>query len=300
MASMRDIQRRKTSIQSTEQITKAMKLVATVKLQKARVRAEQAKPYFEHMYESVTSMLSRSGNLNHKYLKAGESDKKAVIVITANRGLAGGYNNNVTKLLTKDDDFSKDKVVTYVIGRKGKENLVRSGYEIKEDFSEVVNEPIYRDAMEIAEKVLDGFEKGEFGEVYIAYTAFKNTVSHVPTMLKVLPASAEEEIEEEIEKSAPQDETSEERIERLTLMNYEPSDEEALDLIIPKYVSSLIYGALIEAVASENGARMAAMDSATSNADEMIADLSLMYNRARQSSITQELTEIIAGAEAIS
>lgn len=287
MASMRDIQRRKTSIQSTEQITKAMKLVATVKLQKARVRAEKSKSYFEHMYQSVTSMLSRSGNIDHKYLKAGDNPKKAVIVITANRGLAGGYNNNITKLLTKDENFSADKVLAYVIGRKGKETLARYNYEFKGDFSEVVNEPMYRDAMEIGEKILADFENEEFGELYIAYTSFKNTVSHIPTMMKILPVS-------------PQENENETKEEKLTLMNYEPSDEEALDLIIPKYVSSLIYGALIEAVASENGARMAAMDSATSNADEMIADLSLMYNRARQSSITQELTEIIAGAEAIS
>ena len=286
MASMRDIQRRKTSIQSTEQITKAMKLVATVKLQKARVRTEKAKPYFTHMYQTVTSMLSRSTNINHKYLKVGESKKKAVIVITGNRGLAGGYNSNVTKLLTKDVEFSADKVVTYVIGKKGKETLLRNGYEVKDDYSEVVNEPMYRDAMEIGEKILNDFENGEFGELYIAYTVFKNTVSHIPTMMKVLPVSTDEgEISDE---------------DRLTLMNYEPTDEEALDMIIPKYVSSLIYGALIEAVASENGARMSAMDSATSNADDIIADLSLMYNRARQSSITQELTEIIAGAEAIS
>ena len=288
MASMRDIQRRKVSVQSTEQITKAMKLVATVKLQKARTRAEKAKPYFNNMYETVQEMLSRSGSIEHKFLKPGASDKKAVIVITGNRGLAGGYNNNITKLLTKNPEFSKDKVVTYILGRKGKETLSRYGYEIKGDYSEVINEPMYRDAMEIGEKVLKDFENGEFGELYIAYTVFKNTVSHIPTMLKVLPVSKDEGTEN-ISKS-----------DKLTLMNYEPGEEEALDLIIPKYVSSLIYGAIIEAVASENGARMAAMDSATSNADEMIAELSLMYNRARQSSITQELTEIIAGAEAIS
>ena len=288
MASMRDIQRRKVSVQSTEQITKAMKLVATVKLQKARTRAEKAKPYFNNMYETVQEMLSRSGNIEHKFLKPGASEKKAVIVITGNRGLAGGYNNNVTKLLTKNPEFSKDKVVTYILGRKGRETLSRYGYEIKGDYSEVVNEPMYRDAMEIGAKVLKDFENGEFGELYIAYTVFKNTVSHIPTMLKVLPVSKDEGTEN-MTKS-----------DKLTLMNFEPGEEEALDLIIPKYVSSLIYGAIIEAVASENGARMAAMDSATSNADEMIAELSLMYNRARQSSITQELTEIIAGAEAIS
>lgn len=288
MASMRDIQRRKVSIQSTEQITKAMKLVATVKLQKARTRAEKAKPYFNNMYETVQAILSRSGNIEHKYLKPGASDKKAVIVITGNRGLAGGYNSNVTKMLTKNPEFSADKVVTYILGRKGKENLSRYGYQVKEDYSEVMNEPMYRDAMEIGAKVLKDFENGEFGELYIAYTVFKNTVSHIPTMLKVLPVSKNEETDN-MSKS-----------DKLTLMNFEPGEEEALDLIIPKYVSSLIYGAIIEAVASENGARMSAMDSATSNADEMIAELSLMYNRARQSSITQELTEIIAGAEAIS
>ena len=288
MASMRDIQRRKVSIQSTEQITKAMKLVATVKLQKARTRAEKAKPYFNNMYETVQAILSRSGNIEHKYLKPGASDKKAVIVITGNRGLAGGYNSNVTKMLTKNPEFSADKIVTYIHGRKGKENLSRYGYQVKEDYSEVMNDPMYRDAMEIGAKVLKDFENGEFGELYIAYTVFKNTVSHIPTMLKVLPVSKNEETDN-MSKS-----------DKLTLMNFEPGEEEALDLIIPKYVSSLIYGAIIEAVASENGARMSAMDSATSNADEMIAELSLMYNRARQSSITQELTEIIAGAEAIS
>lgn len=286
MASMSDIQRRKTSIQSTGQITKAMKLVATVKLQKARTNAENSKPYFDHMYEAVKNMLSRSGNLDHKYLKAGKSSKKAVIVITSNRGLAGGYNSNVVKLLTNNPDFSNEQVVVYNVGRKGREVFVRKGYDIREDFSDVINEPMYEDAMEISKKVLSDFENEEFGELYIAYTVFKNTVSHIPSLIKLLPVSAEEEGMDEDEK--------------LVLMNYEPCAEEALDIIIPKYVSSLIYGALMESVASENGARMQAMDSATSNAEDMLADLSLLYNRARQSSITQELTEIIAGAEAIS
>ncbi len=286
MASMRDIQRRKTSIQSTGQITKAMKLVATVRLQKARGNAENSKPYFEQMYNTVKSILARSGNINHRYLQPGESSKKAVIVITSNRGLAGGYNSNIVKLLTNNEEFSNDDVVIYNIGKKGKELLTRKNYDIRADFSDVINEPIYRDAMDVSGKVLEDFANGEFGELYIAYTMFKNTVSHIPTLIKLLPVSAEDE---ELANN-----------EKLTMMNYEPEAEEALDIIIPKYVSSLIYGALIEAVASENGARMQAMDSATSNAEEMLADLSLMYNRARQGSITQELTEIIAGAEAIS
>lgn len=284
MASIRDIQRRKASIQSTGQITKAMNLVSAVKLQKAKGRAEAAKPYFTKMHETVTSILARSANVNHRYLKSGENKKKAVLVIASNRGLAGGYNANVVKLLTNNPEFGKDNVVVYCIGRKGKEILMRKGYEIKEDFSEVIEDVMYKDAINIGDVILKDFENGEFGELYIAYTVFKNTVTQIPTLLKLLPASSDGKLDEK---------------DKLTLMNYEPDEDEALDIIIPKYVVSLIYGSLIEAVASENGARMTAMDSATSNAEDMIADLSLKFNRARQSSITQELTEIIAGAEAI-
>ena len=285
MASMRDIKRRKGSIQSTQQITKAMKLVSTVKLQKARNRAEQSNPYFNHMYQTVTSMLARSGSLNHPYLKAGNSQKKAVITIASNRGLAGGYNANVVKLLT-GSGIAKEDVQVYMIGRKAKELLVRKGYEIKADYSDVIEGPTYEDASLICKEVLDAFSKGEIGEIYLAYTHFKNTVSHEPVLMKLLPVEFDEAELQEADSNV--------------LMNYEPNEEEALELIIPKYLTSLFYGALVEAVASENGARMQAMDSATSNADEMISDLTLKYNRARQGSITQELTEIIAGAEAIS
>jgi F-type H+-transporting ATPase subunit gamma len=156
MASMRDIKRRKVSIQSTQQITKAMKLVSTVKLQKAKTRAEQSKTYFDYMYKTVTSMLAKSGNINHPYLVAGESKKKAVIAITSNRGLAGGYNANVTKLIT-NSDIPKEDAYIYAIGRKGKDFLARRGYKIKTDYSDVINEPIYMDAAEIRKVVLNQF-----------------------------------------------------------------------------------------------------------------------------------------------
>ena len=289
MASMRDIKRRKGSIQSTQQITKAMKLVSTVKLQKAKQRAEQSKAYFNAMYDTVVSMLAKAGNINHPYLTAGASKKKGIIVITSNRGLAGGYNSNITKLITQGD-FQKEEAVIYVIGKKGKETLGRYGYDIREDYSDIVEEPTYSDAMEVGKKVLDDFAKGEIGEIYLAYTGFKNTVVHEPTLLKLLPVEVE---------TKPEAEEAEAADERAP-MNFEPEDDEALDMIIPKYVTSLIFGGLVESVASENGARMQAMDSATSNAEDMIDHLTLMYNRARQGSITQELTEIIAGANAIS
>lgn len=284
MASMRSIKRRKGSIESTQQITKAMKLVSTVKLQRAKGRAEKSKSYFECMYATVKSVLAKTGNINHPYLQAGDSTKKAVIVITSNRGLAGGYNSNVIKLITKGD-FSKADTALYTVGTKGKDYFSHHGYEVVKDYSDVIEEPVYADAMRISEDLLKAFSDGELGEIYLAYTAFKNTVSHVPTLLKLLPVDTD---------------GLEDADEDKALMNFEQDEEEALNLLIPKYVTSLIYGSMVEAVASENGARMQAMDSATSNAEEMIDKLSLQYNRARQGSITQELTEIIAGAEAIS
>lgn len=289
MASMRDIKRRKSSIQSTQQITKAMKLVSTVKLQRTKQRAEQSKTYFEAMYKTVTSMLSKTGGLNHPYLKASTSEKKAVIVITSNRGLAGGYNSNVTKLITKGE-FKKEDLVLYTIGKKGNETFRRMGYNIAWDNTEMIEEPRYDDAMKLSKEILTGFSNGEFGEIYLAYTAFKNTISHEPTLIKLLPYEVDE------------NEVGDDKQEKddNVLMNFEPHDEEALNMIIPKYITSLIFGGMVEAAASENGARMQAMDSATSNAEEMISSLSLMYNRARQGSITQELTEIVAGANAIS
>ncbi len=288
MASMRDIKRRKGSIQSTQQITKAMKLVSTVKLQRAKSNAERSKNYFHAMYETVHSILRKSGNIENKYLKSGKEGKKGVIVITSNRGLAGGYNSNVIKLITQGELADEDLAI-YAIGKKGRDALGRK-YEIVADYSDYIEEPVYAEAMRMSSRILKDFEEGRISDIYIAYTGFKNTVSHIPTLLKLLPIIPGQEPDTET-----QDET-----EDNTLMNFEPEEDDALDLLIPKYITSLIYGCMIEAVAAENGARMQAMDSATSNAEEMIDKLTLMYNRARQSSITQELTEIIAGANAIS
>ena len=286
MASMRDIKRRKSSIQSTQQITKAMKLVSTVKLQKARTRVEQTTPYTNHMYQTVSSMLAKSGNVNHPYLVSGESTKKAVVAITSNRGLAGGYNSNIVKLVA-NSDLPKEDVEIYAIGNKGLDAFTRKGFNVKYTDSELIESPSYSDAAALCREVLKDYTNGEIGEIYLAYTHFKNTVVHEPTLIKLLPVEIDAA---EITKSEG----------ATAQMIYEPNEEEALDLIIPKYVTSLFYGALVEAVASENGARMQAMDSATSNAEDIISDLTLKYNRARQGAITQELTEIIAGASAIS
>lgn len=175
-------------------------------------------------------------------------------------------------------------LIIYPIGSKGRDTFTRLGYEMGVDYSSAIDEPLYADAMQISRQVLEDFATGKVGEIYIVYTGFKNTVTHIPTMLKLLPIKVEDSRSDEDK----------------AVLDFEPETEEAIELIIPKYITSLIYGAMVESVASENGARMQAMDNATSNADEIISSLSLLYNRARQSAITQELTEIIAGAQAIS
>ena len=270
MASMREIKRRKTSIQ----ITKAMKLVSTVKFQKAKVKAETTRPYFDKMYETVSSILSRSGNIHHRYLMQGESQKKAVIVITSNRGLAGGFNPADVQL--------------YTVGSKGRDNLSKKGYAVAKDYGDVIEAPTYRAAMDIGRDVLNAFSSGEVGEIWMAYTVFKNTITHIPKMIRLLPVAVPEEETAEEKKDGP-----------MLLMNFEPEPEEVLDAVIPKYINSVIYGGMMDAVASENGARMTAMDNATSNAEDMIENLTLSYNRARQGAITQEITEIVSGAEAL-
>lgn len=303
MASMRDIKRRRASVQSTSQITKAMKLVSTVKLQKAKGHAEETKPYFNKMYQTVSGMLAKSsGSMSSPYLKEKTGDgpvKKGVILITSNRGLAGGYNSNVVKLVTQGD-FDKENTIIYPVGRKGLENMQRLGYKCEGDYSEVINKPLFGDAAALGKTVTGALENGDIDEVYLAYTVFKNTVTQIPTLIKILPFSEDDLSAMQDDAESEQQADAGEKKGPVALMNYEPEEEETLGYIIPLYMNSLIFGALVEAVASENGARMQAMDSATSNAEEMIETLGLQYNRARQAAITQELTEIVAGASAIS
>ncbi|MBR6229897.1 MAG: ATP synthase F1 subunit gamma [Eubacterium sp.] len=305
MASMRDIKRRRESITSTSQITKAMKLVSTVKLQKAKGRAEESKPYFEKMYDTVTGILANSENIQSSYLEARKKEgpkKTGIIVITSNRGLAGGYNSNIVKMIN-NAGFDKENTLIYPVGRKGQESLRRLGYPMSDDFNEVMNKPLFGDAVSIGKTVTGDLVSGKIDEVYLAYTVFKNTMTQTPRLLKILPFTKEDMEENSDMGDLSKEEEGREKKEESTgaqaIMNYEPEEEETLAYIIPMYMNSLIFGALVEASASENGARMQAMDNATSNAEEMIDTLGLQYNRARQAAITQELTEIVAGASAI-
>ncbi|MDR2547443.1 MAG: ATP synthase F1 subunit gamma [Lachnospiraceae bacterium] len=303
MASMRDIKRRRQSIQSTQQIAKAMKLVATVKLQRARQRVERSQLYFQSLHATITSIFEKMEDIEHKYMSPREDGKKAVIVISSNRGLAGGYNSNVVRLITRGV-MKKDSLDIYAVGKKGRDAL-KNLYNLKQDYSGCIEDPTYADAMCISKDVLDAYRDGEVSEIHIAYTAFINTIVHEPMTVKLLPFDSEEHRERmELSKRRRKEaDTKEEVIPEefdCPSMNFEPEAQQALDILIPNYITCLIYSGMLEAVASENGARMTAMDSAANNAEDMIEDLSLLYNRARQASITQELTEIIGGANAIS
>ena len=283
MASMRDIKRRKSSIQSTQQITKAMKLVSTVKLQKARGRAESAKPYFDAMYETVSTMLARTGDINHRYLKAGDTNKKAIIVITANRGLAGGYNSNILKLVqqTHADEYSP-KIIA--IGKKAVEFFTKHDYDVVAEFPGIAEHIKTADAADISQIATDLFVKGEVDEIQLFFTQFVSPLVQTPTRMPVLPIDAPSE------KVAAENKAG---------TTYDPSPEAVFNRVIPKLITSLIMCAVNESYASELGARRTAMENAMDNAEEMIASLSLMYNRARQEKITNELNEIVSGANAL-
>lgn len=281
MASMRDIKRRKSSIQSTGQITKAMKLVSTAKLQKAKGLAEETRPYFKKMHATISSILKSSRGIKHPLLTQRGENKRAYIVITSNRGLAGGYNGNVCKLVLNEEDSKQASIIA--IGRKGADILKKKGYTLQAEYHNALDQSSYEETLAISDCVLGLYEQGQVDEVFLVYTAFTSMLSQEAKILKLLPLDAK----------SFNDDSDE------TPMNYEPSAEEVLDQIIPKYINSLIYGAIKESVASEHGARMTAMDSATNNANDMIDELALQYNRARQASITQELSEIVGGAEAL-
>ena len=306
MASMKQIKQRKKTVASTGKITKAMKLVATVKLQKTKQAATEAVPYFDAMYEKITSVIKHSKSLKHKYLNGKPGAKKGILVFSSNKGLAGGYNASIVKKLVGEDadiKFSKDDTVVYAIGAKARDELARRGFTIERDYQEAMDDVHYGNCVEIAQDVLDDFVNGKINEIYLVYTYFKNTITHIPRVLKLLPfENVERNTDTDTElikhrtfhvvKSKFEDDES-------IMMNYEMEDEEILNQIIPLYISTLLYGALTASIASENGARMTAMDNATKNAKELSEKLGVMYNRARQGAITQELTEIVAGANAI-
>ena len=275
--SMKDIKLRIRSMESTKQITKAMEMVAASKLRRAQDNVTRSRPYFETIYATMCAIARSSGSFTSPYLESREVKKSCYVVIAGDRGLAGGYNHNVLKLA--EAEMAQRSVTVVPIGKKSVENFRAHGYDILTDAYIQAGSMSVSDCFTLAKDLCGRFLAGEFDEVRIVYTGFVSILTQQPTAMTVLPLQGEGEPE-----AAPSE----------TI--YEPDSETLFAAIVPEYLGGLLYGALCECVASEQGARRTAMDSATKNAEEMIGDLSLKYNRARQGAITQEITEIVAGS----
>lgn len=281
MASMKDIKLRIKSVQSTMQITKAMELVASSKLRHAKERVELSRPYFNTLYRTLYNIAASNTEFMSPYIMEQPVKKTCYIVIAGDRGLAGGYNSNMFKAVTADAE-GKDWCVL-PIGKKAVEWFSHHGAELVTDAFGLVADISVSDCFEIARMVCEGFLKDEFQSIRVCYTQFVSMLTQTATVLQALPFDA------------PRPERGH---AARNMILYEPDSETVFDAIIPEYLAGLVWGAVCESVASELGARRTAMDSATKNAGEMIDHLNLYYNRARQAAITQEITEIVAGAGA--
>ena len=282
-ANMKAVKLRIKSVQSTMQITKAMELVASSKLRKAKERAEVCRPYFETMHQTLVDIAQGNTDFSSVYARESGNEKCCYVLIPGDRDLAGGYNTNLFKCLeaaSVNQDF-----LVLPIGKKAVEYSKRNGFAcVTESFGEIADVSV-ADCFEMANLLCGEFKKGEFGHIDLCYTKFVSMLSQQPSAIPVLPLK---------DLTDKQDTKS---IRNLIL--YEPDASEVFDAIVPEYLAGLIYGAVCESVASELAARRTAMEAATNNAEEMIEKLNLHYNRARQASITQEITEIVGGAEGV-
>lgn len=279
---MREIKRQIKSTQNTKQITRAMEMVSAANLRRAQRAAEAARPYSDKLKEVVQSIAAGSKGIKHPMLQTREVKKTGYLVITSDRGLAGGYNANVLrKVMTeiRENHKSTAEYAIFVIGRKGSNYFSKRNIPIVEVVTGVPDAPKFADIKAVASAAVSSFENGTFDQLFLVYNQFKNAITQIPTMIRLLPM-------EEITGAAA------------ASYEYEPSPEGVLEVLLPKYAETLIYSAVLEGKASEFGARMTAMNSATKNATKMISGYTLAYNRARQASITQEISEIVAGANA--
>lgn len=282
-ASMKDIKIRIKSVESTMQITKAMELVASSKLRHAKERVEKARPYFTTLHSALTDIAYSNTEFASPFIAKRDVKKVCYVVIAGDRGLAGGYNTNVFKAVEAAAGTKPYAVLP--IGKKSVEYFERRKRDLVTKSYSNVEDVNIGDCFEMGKILSQSFLAGEFDELYLVYTNFVSMLSQVPATVKMLPVNYNEEYAKQ---SGPKN-----------LIQYEPSSEAVFDSIVPQYIAGMIYGGLSESWASELGARRTAMDAASKNAGEMISDLSLKYNRARQASITQELTEIVSGAEAL-
>ncbi|MBQ8379018.1 MAG: ATP synthase F1 subunit gamma [Oscillospiraceae bacterium] len=282
-ANMKDVKRRIKSVESTKQITKAMELVASSKLRKAKERAEKAQPFFKALYETMCEIAGNNKILS-QYASKNIVKTCLVVVIAGDRGLAGGFNHNVLKLAAQRIDELKGEglnVKVLPLGKKSVEYFEKRKYDIVNPLQHIAEGMTIYKSQEIADFVIGMFKHGEIGSAELVYTTLVSALSQEPVHVKMLPVQGF-------------DDTPKDKAVSLTI--YDPSPEEVFDELIPKYLNGMIYGAIVDSFAAEQAARRTAMESASDNAGEMIDNLSLLYNRARQAQITQELTEIVSGS----
>lgn len=281
---MRDIKREIKSKQNMKQITKAMEMVAASRLRRAQQAATAARPYADKLKEVVSSIAAGSNDVKHPMLESRPIKKTGYLVITSDRGLAGGYNANILRKVTQtiqQKHKSADEYALFVIGRKGRDYFRRRNMPIVEEVIGLSDSPTFADIKSVASSAVKMFAEGAYDELYLYYNQFVNAISQVPTESRLLPLEAIGGVPG-----------------NTAAYEYEPSPEGVLEVLLPKYAETLVYSAVLEGKASEFGARMTAMGSATKNATKMISQLTLTYNRARQAAITQEISEIVAGANA--
>ena len=287
MANLRAIRKRISSVKSTQQITRAMKMVSAAKLRRAQDGINAARPYARKMREVVTAVAGRAGSDAHPLLAAREAKKLALLVVTSDRGLCGSFNSGLTRAVYRflnEHRGEYEEITLFVVGRKGRDFFRRREIPIRKELLGVLGSVSRHHAETIANDLVGGFLAGEFDEVQIAFNEFRSAISQVVRFEKMFPIALESS-----------GKTGGDEVDYL----YEPSREQILATLLPKYVETMIFRILLESVAGEHGARMTAMDSATNNSVDMIARLTLQMNRARQATITTELTEIVSGAEAL-
>lgn len=278
---MKAIKRRIKSVGSTMQITKAMELVASSKLRKAKEKAELGRPYFEKLYEMMTEIAESKKDFDSPFTKKREVKNRLFIVIAGDRGLAGGYNSNLLKMaLAESEEGEKPKIIA--IGKKSIEFFDKRGFEVIGRYPLLAETAKTAECADVATIAIEMFKKGEVDQVKLFYTTFVSPLVQNPIAMDILPMYKDESGEE-----------------KPTLITYDPSPEAVFNRIVPKFTMSLIYCALADAYASEQSARRNAMESATDNAEKMTEELSLKYNRARQEKITNEINEIVSGANAL-
>lgn len=279
---LQKIKQRMRSVESTTKITRAMELVATSKLKRAKEQLENARPFFDGLYKAMVNIATENKEFDSVFTKKNKSEDALYIVIAGDRGLAGGYNSNILKIATGKIDREKDRVIA--IGNKAKDYMKRNGYNVELERVAAAENLAFDDMSDIAQVVIGLYRNKKVGQVHIVYTDYLSTLTQEAMSKQILPL----------------DFKTAEKSEGVTqLIEYDPDQETVFDNIIPTYVTGILYGALVDAYAAENAARRNAMEAANDNAKEVIEKLDLTYNRMRQGAITQEITEITNGAEAL-